>query len=129
MSYFKKYYSKKKKNAVSLPENKPKYSSVERKIFHALKDKFKEYDYHIEVICYEELNKCEITCTKNSYDEDDKQLICFDLMLSIYQATGSKVINVGSNSFKEGCHTCGYGSETKVTILINEIDFPKLKQE
>ena len=123
---FNKFLNKKKKQKNTQSPSLPKYSKIETKIFNLFKEKFREYDYFIEVICYEASNECIIQCRKNYNDEEnEKQLICFDLILSIYETLGSKKINTSNISFKDGCYTSGYGAETNVTITVDDVDFSK----
>lgn len=117
--------TKKKKFAVVEPVENKKLD-LEKKIDKILKDKFKEYGFYIDVVCYENNQQCIIHCNKYSSDRDE-QLICFDIMLFLYEKLGSKKINVSNINFNDGCDTCGHGSETKVTITIDEVNFINIK--
>lgn len=117
--------NRKKKVAMVEPvENKK--PDLEKKIHEIIKDKFREYHYDVDVVCYKVIKECVIHCQKSGADREG-QLICFDIMLFLYEKLGSKKINTSNIEFNDGCDTCGHGSQTKVTITIDEVDFTKIK--
>lgn len=118
--------AKKTKRVAVVKTVENKKLDIENKIEKILKDKFKEYGFYIDVVCYENNQQCIIHCNKYSSDRDE-QLICFDIMFFLYEKLGSKKINSSNIMFNDGCGTCGHGAETKVTITIDEVDFTKIR--